>query len=63
MVEKQSTQNDETCHEMGKVEDEEIIEDGLGWPYDWAKGCVQPGRGGDNGQNYVPIFGANGERV
>jgi len=48
---------------MGEVEGEEVVEDGLGWPCDWAKGRVQPGRGGDDGQNCVPIFGVNGERI
>ena len=48
IVEKQSTQDDEPCHEMRKTEGEEIVEDRLGWPNDWSKEGVEPCHGGDD---------------
>ena len=30
MVEERSTQNDKSCHDVGEIEDKEVVEDGLG---------------------------------
>ena len=48
MVEEGSTKNDEPCHEMREIEDEEVVEDGPGRPYDGSEGGVQPGDRGDD---------------
>ena len=63
VVEEQSTQSDEVCHGICKIESEEVVEDGFGWPYDRSEGGVEPGHSGDDGYNSVLNRGVNGGQI